>query len=366
MYYAPARPIEIEKFPKGYIKPSGQNLEFLQRPPVDNRRIQDYYGKVQDLPTQSERPQNRIYTQGSFEQTQQFQKAKNQENKLKGNQNQDVGSNINPLRMRSPDRFQSAPFNTIFTDDNIYKPVGSPQNFTESIVHPLESRLSPSTLRGPNQGYMRNLREFSQDFQEPSFGFFPQTVRDIHSGEPFPGYRRIGHPEMLNYYRRGIPEPILSNRNYGRDFKKDLSYRVIPVTDFRKGHPFDFHGPTPILNERNALALDLRGYPYLDSDRQRFEPPFDYRSYYDSQAVPAPDYYVPEYRGFPPFGMEREFNERQPYNRSLPYQDRVYPSSYGRMDQQMFREGRPNYNLDRVYSPYQERANGLNQRIKQV
>ncbi|CAK73602.1 unnamed protein product (macronuclear) [Paramecium tetraurelia] len=366
MYYAPARPIEIEKFPKGYIKPTGQNLEFLQRPPVDNRRIQDYYGKVQDLPNQQERPYNRVYTQGSSEQSEQFPKEKKQENKLKGNQNQDFGSNINPQRMISPERFQSAPFNTIFTDGNIYKPVGSPQNFAESIVQPLERRLSPSNLRGPNRGYLHNLRDFPEDFQEPGFSFFPKTVRDIHSGEPFPGYRRTGHPGILNDYRRGIPEPILSKRNYGRDFKKDLSYRVIPVTDFRKGQTVDFHGHPPILNDRDALALNLRGYPYLDSDRQRFEPPFEYRAYFDSQVVPAPDYYVPEYRGLPPFGMQREFNERQPYGRGLPYQDRVYPSSYGRMDQQMFREGRPNYNLGQVYSPHEERANGLNQRIKQV
>lgn len=48
----------------------------------------------------------------------------------------------------------------------------------------------------------------------------------------------------------------------------------------------------------------------MDYDRMRLEPPYEYRPYCSPNAVPAPDYYVPEYRGFPLNGIEREFNER--------------------------------------------------------
>lgn len=40
-------------------------------------------------------------------------------------------------------------------------------------------------------------------------------------------------PGLLSEYRRGIPEPILSRRSYGRDLRKDYSYRVFPVRDYK-------------------------------------------------------------------------------------------------------------------------------------
>ncbi|CAD8059323.1 unnamed protein product [Paramecium primaurelia] len=373
MYYAPSRPIEIEKFPKGYIKPFGQNLEFLQRPPVDNRKIQDYYGKAQDLPVQQERSQNkdRIYTQGSSEQPQQLQQEKQQDDKQKENQNQKVGSNIDPQRMISPERYQSAPYtNTIHTGDNIYKPLRVHQNFTQSILQPLESRISPSNLREPNLGYVHSFRGFSQDFQEPGLSFVPQDFRCIPSQElglPLSGYRRMAPPGILSDYRRGIPEPILSRRNCGRDLKRNLSYRVFPATDYRQGPPVDFHRPPPILNERNALPLDYEGYPFFDDDRQRFDPALQQRMYFDPLAVPTPDYYVPEYRGFPPIGIQRDLNERIHFNQRLPYQNELYPPSYGRIDQQIFREGRQDYYSGNIYQPYgEQRTNELNRRIQQV
>ncbi|CAD8148292.1 unnamed protein product [Paramecium octaurelia] len=371
MYYAPSRPIEIEKFPKGYIKPTGQNLEFLQRPPEDNRRIQDYYGKVEDLHVQQDRPQ-KVIIQGTSEQPEQLPQEKKQENGSKDNQNQDqnAGSNVNPQRVVPQEKFQSAPYNTIYTDENIYKPVGTPQNFAQSILQPQGSRISQSNIRGPDRGYVHGFRGFSQDFQEPGFGYFPQDFRDdIPSEElglPLSGYRRMASPGILSDCRRGIPEPILSKRYNGRELRGQCSYRVFPINDFRRGPPVEYYGPPPQLNERNGQPFYERGYPYFDYDRQRFEPPFEQRTFYDPRAVPPPDYYVPEYRGFPPIGMQREFNERVHYNRSLPYQDRLYPPSYGRINQQLVMEGRPDYNYDRFYPPYEERANEQNQRIKQV
>lgn len=69
---------------------------------------------------------------------------------------------------------------------------------------------------------------------------------------PLSGYRRMAPPGILSDYRRGIPEPILSKRNYGRELRGECSYRVIPVTDFRRGPPVDYHGLPPMLNERNV------------------------------------------------------------------------------------------------------------------
>ncbi|CAD8064828.1 unnamed protein product [Paramecium primaurelia] len=371
MYYAPSRPKEIEKFPIGYIKPIAENLEFLQRPPVDNRRIQDYYGKAQDQPTQQMRTQNKekLLYQGGFYQPQQFTQEKQWDNIQKENQNQQVGSNINPQRITSQETFQSAPFQTIYTNENIYELVGAPQNFPLSEVQPLESRISPSNLRGPNRGYEQGQREYSQDFQQPSFGFFPQDSRDFPSeqiGMPLQGYRRMAPPGIQSDYRRGIPEPVLSLRNHGRELRRDFQNRVIPITDYRQGHPVNFQEPPQILNERNGLPLDYRGYPYQDYDRQRFEPPFEYRTYRDPRDLPAPDYYVSEYQRFSPIRMQRDFNERIPFTQGLPYQDEVYPPLYGRMDQQIFREGRQDYDSGRFYPPYEERGNYFNQRIKQV